>query len=139
MCRSRIQPRDQFDFLVAHTKLGWNLNAVGGIILTGNGEFDRYGHLPAWNERKGIFWKHVHQKRDVDTGCFGGGKRPMPVPVGGNQAFTLHYHPLIHIFGAVLLDPVHFAPSIPGRGLFGERSLLQTIRESQNLLLLRRR
>ena len=80
----------------------------------------------------------MHQERDVDAGCLRGGKRLMPVDVRGNQAVAIHNNPLVRISGAIFLNPVHFTPSIAGRDHSASRFLLETVRESQHLLLLRR-
>jgi len=81
----------------------------------------------------------VHQERNFDAGGLGGGKRLVRVRVGGNQTITVHNHPLIRVSGAIFPDPVHFTASIAGRDYSHERSLLKSVREVQNLLLLCRR
>src|ERR1039457_1154564 len=58
---------------------------------------------------------------------------------GGDQTVALHSHPLIRVRGAVLIDPLHFLGSITGRDNSRRGGALQSIREAQNFLLLRRR
>ena len=72
----------------------------------------------------------MNQKRDIDTGCLGGGEGLVPIRIGGNQTFTIHHHPLVRICGAVFLDPAHFATSITGRDETDGRFWPQAIREA---------
>ena len=107
--------------------------------MAGSRKFDGYSPLPTRHERKGIFVKHMHEKRDFDASYFRGGKRFMPVRIRCNQAVAIHNYPLVRISGTVVLDPLHFTPSVTGRHHSDSRFPLKAVSESQHLLLLRRR
>ncbi len=99
-------------------------------LRAGSRKLDQNRHLPTRNERKWIFGKNMHQKRNIDSGCFRRGKCLMPIHVRRNQSVAIHNDPLVRISGAILLDPVHFAPSITGRDHSDDRFLLKFDRKS---------
>jgi hypothetical protein len=95
--------------------------------------------LPTRHERQRIFREHVNEKRDLDPCGLGSDKRLMPVSIRSDQSVTFHDHPLIRISGAILPNPFHFAASVAGWDSSHGRLVLQAVRETQYLLLLRRR
>jgi hypothetical protein len=97
---SSITLGDQFAF--------WLPMAVVGRILASGLKLDRCSHLSTRHERERLFWKNMHEKRDINTSRFCGGECLMPVKVGGNQAIAIHNNPLARVFGTVHFDPVHF-------------------------------
>ena len=72
----------------------------------------------------------MHQKRNLDSGCFRRGKCLVPIHVRGNQTVPLQNDPLIRISGAILLDPIHLAPAITGRDHSDDWFLLKAVRNS---------
>jgi hypothetical protein len=80
----------------------------------------------------------VHQKGDFDARGFGGCEDLVCVCVRSDQAVTFHNHPLIRIPGTIFLNPRHLTASITGRDHSDWSSLLQSVREAKDFLLLRR-
>jgi hypothetical protein len=80
----------------------------------------------------------MHQKGDFDACGFSGHEDFMPVHIRSDQTVTFHNNPLICIIGPVFLYPVHFPASIAIWRPAYRRIVLQSVREPQDLLLLRR-
>jgi len=139
VCGARIQPRYQLYFLVAYAKFSWNVDTVNGGIAIEAPKVNVIGILPTPHKRESVFRKNVHEKRDFYRCGLGGGKHLMSVLIRGDQAVTFHDHPPIRVSGSILLNPIHFAASVAGWERFHNRLVLQAVRETQHLLLLRRR
>jgi hypothetical protein len=52
------------------------------------------------------------------------------VSIRSNQPVAFHNHPLIRVFGAVLINPIHFAASVAGWDHSHARLVLKAVCEA---------
>ena len=81
----------------------------------------------------------MHKERNVYPGRLSCGERPVPVLIRGDQAVAVDNDPLIRVLGAIFPEPVHFASPVAGGNRSRDGPMLQSVREAQDLLLLRQR